>query len=137
MHSGRAPLPSRSLRQYLVLPSARDTRPWPTSHLSTLRSCFLNPLYDVLPRNSWLVEHSTCQRQSDFLLDEATGTLCCPSPDNCCPNSARACQVQEETRCVTTAGRVPCPSNASWVVHYQGPQPPPRRLHHRLAIDDL
>ena len=39
------------------------------------KSCFLNPLYDLLPRNSWLVQHGTCQARSDFLLDEATGTL--------------------------------------------------------------
>ena len=152
------------------------------------KSCFLNPLYDLLPRNSWLVQHGTCQARSDFLLDEATGTLpmwkpaalrlwpirpparpasarsssgrsrasaslgqladvawlaghtgvvshtgtlCCPSPDNCCPNTARACQAQ----CTTEGSTTTCTSNA---VRYQGPLPPLlSSLHHNLGINDL
>lgn len=45
----------------------------------------------MLPRNNWIVEHGLCQKQEDFLLDEMTNTLCCPSPDNCCPNTNRGC----------------------------------------------
>ena len=122
-------------------------------------SCFLNPLYDLLPRNAWLVQQGVCQARplhlstppylslslprsplrlpyicqarSDFLLDEATGTLCCPSPDNCCPNTARACQAQ-----CTTDGRVTtCTSNAT---HYHGPRPSVLgALHHNLGVNDL
>ena len=150
-------------------------------------SCFLNPLYDLLPRNAWLVQQGVCQARplhlstppylslclpisplhlpyicqarpldlstprylslylprsplhlpyicqarSDFLLDEATGTLCCPSPDNCCPNTARACQAQ-----CTTDGRVTtCTSNAT---HYHGPRPSVLgALHHNLGLNDL
>ena len=95
------------------------------------KSCFLNPLYDLLPRNSWLVQHGICRARSDFLLDEATGTLCCPSPDNCCPNTARACQAQ----CTTEGRTTTCTSNA---VRYQGPLPSLlSSLHHNLGINDL
>ena len=67
------PCPSQILHpQPVVLPMA-------ILAMATLtrcrKSCFLNPLYDLLPRNSWLVQHGTCQARSDFLLDEATGTL--------------------------------------------------------------
>ena len=27
-------------------------------------SCFLNPLYDLLPRNAWLVQQGVCQARS-------------------------------------------------------------------------
>ena len=67
------------------------------------------------------MEHGVCQKQTDFLLDEVTGTLCCPSPDNCCPNTARACQ-----------------ESAVDAVRYEGPLPRVfKRLHHRLGIDQV
>ena len=39
----------------------------------------------------WVVEASICQRQGDFVYDAASQTLCCPSPDHCCPNSVGDC----------------------------------------------
>lgn len=53
--------------------------------------CMLNPVYDILPRNAWLVESSACQRWEEFLWDPVSQTMCCPSPDYCCPNSVRDC----------------------------------------------
>ena len=54
-------------------------------------ACGMNPLYDLLPRNSWLVESDTCQRLEDFSWDNVSQTLCCPAPDYCCPNSLHDC----------------------------------------------
>lgn len=37
------------------------------------------------------VEGGICQQQEDFMLDNVTGTLCCPSIDYCCPHSVIDC----------------------------------------------
>ena len=54
-------------------------------------NCLLNPIYDIMPRHEWLVEAGICQRPSEFLFDDASQSLCCPSPDYCCPNSVIDC----------------------------------------------
>ena len=54
---------------------------------------YLNPLYDFLPRGNWVVEAGVCQRPSDFILDPTSNTLCCPSPDYCCPHAAANCSA--------------------------------------------
>ena len=73
--------------RYLV-----ERGPFDSNPCRVHNACFLNPLYELLPRDDWIVSNGVCQEQADFLLDEATGTLCCPSPDNCCPNTDRACE---------------------------------------------
>jgi len=56
-------------------------------------TCFLNPLYDFLPRGGWIVDSGVCQRPSDFLFDADSQTMCCPSPDYCCPHSVANCSA--------------------------------------------
>ena len=54
-------------------------------------TCMLNPVYDILPRESWVVDSGICQAPGDFVFDPTSETLCCPSPDYCCPNSVDTC----------------------------------------------
>ena len=58
-------------------------------------SCLLNPVYDFLPRGAWVVSSGICQRPSDFIYDPVSQSLCCPSPDYCCPNSKANCSDTE------------------------------------------
>lgn len=46
-----------------------------------------------MPRGSWVVDSGVCQRLSDFVLDPTSKTLCCPSPDYCCPHAASNCSA--------------------------------------------
>lgn len=46
-----------------------------------------------MPRGSWAVDSGVCQRLSDFVLDPTSKTLCCPSPDYCCPHAASNCSA--------------------------------------------
>ena len=54
-------------------------------------SCMLNPMYDILPRMSWVTESGICQKADDFSYDGTSRSLCCPSPNYCCPNSIESC----------------------------------------------
>ena len=54
-------------------------------------TCMLNPVYDLLPRMEWVRASGICQSPSDFAYDEASDSLCCPSPNYCCPNSLASC----------------------------------------------
>ena len=45
----------------------------------------------VLPRLSWVVDSGICQKEEDFKWDPVSETVCCPSPDYCCPNSVLDC----------------------------------------------
>jgi hypothetical protein len=54
-------------------------------------TCMLNPVYDLLPRMEWVRASRICQSPSDFAYDEASDSLCCPSPNYCCPNSLASC----------------------------------------------
>ena len=55
-------------------------------------TCMLNPIYDLLPRMVWVTESNICQRTEDFLFDPMSQSLCCPSPNYCCPNSVSSCR---------------------------------------------
>lgn len=59
--------------------------------------CTLNPFYDFLPRNQWVIDSAICQRPHDFAYDEHTGSICCPAPDYCCPNSVADCSTPGAT----------------------------------------
>lgn len=54
-------------------------------------TCMLNPVYDILPRMDWVVRSGICQSPDEFVYDPISQTLCCPSPDYCCPNSVLSC----------------------------------------------
>lgn len=54
-------------------------------------ACILNPVYDILPRQLWTVRSGMCTRPSDFLYDNVSKSICCPSADSCCPNSVVNC----------------------------------------------
>ena len=51
----------------------------------------LNPVYDLQPRMAWVAQSNICQRATDFAYDAASDSLCCPSPNYCCPNSLNSC----------------------------------------------
>ena len=69
---------------YLLANSTYDSNPCSTT-------CMQNPVYEILPRGSWLVQSGICQVPSDFVWDPTSQTHCCPSPDYCCPNSVVDC----------------------------------------------
>ena len=77
----------------------------------------LNSVYELMPRDKWVVDAGICQRADDFLLDDASGSTCCPAPDYCCPNSLSDCSRPEAV--LFDASRV---SDASllngWRRHY-------------------
>jgi hypothetical protein len=52
---------------------------------------------DFLPRNQWVIDSAICQRPHDFAYDEHTGSICCPAPDYCCPNSVADCSTPGAT----------------------------------------
>ena len=54
-------------------------------------TCMLNPVYDLLPRMLWITASGICQTMEDFTYDPASDSLCCPSPNYCCPNSVSSC----------------------------------------------
>ena len=54
-------------------------------------TCNLNPVYELMPRNKWIVDAGICQKADDFQFDKTSRTTCCPSPDYCCPNSIGDC----------------------------------------------
>ena len=86
-------------------------------------ACGLNPLYDLLPRNSWLVESGTCQRPEDFSWDNVSQTLCCPAPDYCCPNSLHDCsdpraELYDMEKAHGGAGVPRAVLQSGWLVHY-------------------
>lgn len=58
-------------------------------------ACLLNPVYEFLPRQAWVVASGLCQRFEDFVWDPTSRTLCCPSPDYCCPHSATNCSARQ------------------------------------------
>ncbi|KAL1523100.1 hypothetical protein AB1Y20_018058 [Prymnesium parvum] len=60
-------------------------------------TCMLNPIYDILPRADWIVSSNICQHPKDFTYDHVSGTLCCPSPNYCCPNSIVNCSDPNAT----------------------------------------
>ena len=72
------------LEGFLVDNSTYDSNPCSAN-------CMLNPVYDILPRGSWLVRSGVCQSADDFRWDPTSQTFCCPSPDYCCPNSETSC----------------------------------------------
>jgi hypothetical protein len=85
--------------------------------------CWLNPVYDFLPRGQWVVDSGVCQRLEDFVLDPTSGTLCCPSPDYCCPNSVANCSRPEavlfDVSTANAGGPVPLEQIAdSWRTHF-------------------
>ena len=55
-------------------------------------TCMMNPIYDLQPRMGWVTASRICQRMEDFTYDPASESLCCPSPDYCCPNSVTSCR---------------------------------------------
>ena len=76
-------------------------------------ACLLNPVYDFLPRGGWTVASGLCQRWSDFLYDPASNTLCCPSPDYCCPHTATNCSASSGVQrfsLATANGGAPVPA---------------------------
>lgn len=54
-------------------------------------TCMLNPVYDFLPRMRWVSSSAICQSSHDFAYDDKSDSLCCPSPNYCCPNSLNSC----------------------------------------------
>ncbi|KAL1514605.1 hypothetical protein AB1Y20_003699 [Prymnesium parvum] len=54
-------------------------------------TCMLNPVYEILPRADWIVSSNICQQPTDFSYDNISRSLCCPSPNYCCPNSISNC----------------------------------------------
>ena len=68
-------------------------------------ACLLNPVYDFLPRGDWVVASGICQRWSDFKYDPSSRSLCCPSPDYCCPNSIANCSDPRAQRFSALRGR--------------------------------
>ena len=97
--------------QYLVPNGAFSSNPCAGS------SCMLNPFYELLPRDAWVVESNICQSAADFVLDHATGSICCPSPDYCCPNSVANCSRPEAI--LFDATNVPASTLAhGWRKHY-------------------
>ena len=85
--------------------------------------CMSNPVYDILPRASWLVESHVCQDpERDFVYDNVSGTLCCPSPDYCCPNSVSDCTSANAV--LFDASRVPTAAiEQGWRRHYLARMP--------------
>ena len=81
------------------------------------RRLHAQPVYELMPRDKWVVDAGICQRADDFLLDDASGSTCCPAPDYCCPNSLSDCSKPEAV--LFDASRV---SDASllngWRRHY-------------------
>ena len=65
--------------------------PYPYDSNPCASTCMLNPIYDIVPRLSWVIESGICQAQEDFVYDPVSNTMCCPSPDYCCPNSVVDC----------------------------------------------
>ena len=87
-------------------------------------TCMLNPVYDFLPRGDWVVKSGICQRPSDFVYDEKSRSLCCPSPDYCCPNSADNCSAPSAQlfSMATANGGRPVPYEqlrTGWRQHFQ------------------
>lgn len=85
--------------RYLIPEGAWSSNPCSGS------SCMLNPLYDFMPRGKWVVDAGICQSPSDFVFDSASSSLCCPSPDYCCPNSVSNCSSPKAI--LFDASRVP------------------------------
>ena len=54
-------------------------------------TCMLNPVYDLLPRMRWIADSHICAKPTDFAYDAKSDSLCCPSPNYCCPNSLANC----------------------------------------------
>lgn len=56
--------------------------------------CRPNPVF-AMPRTEgslmWPSPHAICQREEDFRTDSVSGTLCCPTPEVCCPMSIGHC----------------------------------------------
>ena len=75
---------------YLVRNGAFDSNPCRTG-------CLLNPVYDILPRQLWTVQSGMCMRPEDFVWDEKSRSVCCPSADYCCPNSVVNCSSKLAT----------------------------------------
>ena len=42
-------------------------------------------------RQLWTVQSGMCMRPEDFIWDEVSRSICCPSADYCCPNSVVNC----------------------------------------------
>ena len=72
-------------------------------------TCMLNPIYDLLPRMQWVAESNICQRIDDFVYDATSDSICCPSPNYCCPNSVSHCRepgaVLFDAQAAGTSGR--------------------------------
>ena len=55
-------------------------------------TCRPNPVFSLLRTERTIVRSQICQRAADFELDPQSNTLCCPSPESCCPLSVSSCQ---------------------------------------------
>jgi len=100
---------------YLVEDGSFDSNPCSAN-------CLLNPVYDILPRHGWLRESQICQDPSDFVFDPVSETLCCPSPDYCCPHSHVDCAAPGAI--LFDAANVPEKTIAyGWRQHYLGGMP--------------
>lgn len=80
-------------------------------------ACMLNPFYEFLPRDKWVVDAGMCQAREDFLLDKESNSLCCPAPDYCCPHTVGDCSKPEAI--LFDASKVPSDALvAGWRRHY-------------------
>ena len=78
-----------------------------------------------MPRLAWVVDSGICQSEDDFKWDPVSQSVCCPSPDYCCPNSVLDCGSPDaQLFDVTTAnGGASVPPRAiadGWRRHFLG-----------------
>lgn len=81
-------------------------------------ACILNPVYDIMPRQRWTVQSAMCTSPSDFVHDKASGTLCCPTADYCCPNSLTKCSHANATLFDASGVSDETLGRAGWLRHF-------------------